>query len=165
MTVRRYRKRPLPVSAIQWTGDNADEVIAFTGAENFRTIPPEQQVGAPGITASVYDRLHATWIGTYTGQHIVQGVLGEYHPIDEDAIAATYDLADDDPSFFQVGHTYGRMHHGARIRFEVTSVETSPDGSHYRVAFGWRTTDDSLLASPDHEDDLDGWVDITSEVA
>lgn len=91
MTVVRYRKKPVEVDTIQWTGDNEAEVHAFTGPKNFHVIPAEAHGAAPGITASVYDRLHDTWVAVYTGQHIVRGVKGEYYPIAESVLAETYE--------------------------------------------------------------------------
>lgn len=69
------------------------------------------------------------------------------------------------PTFFQPGHTYVREHHGETIRFLVEHVGTSPDGSYYAVAFGWRWLGDEELASPSDSDDFTGWTDITDAKA
>jgi hypothetical protein len=92
MTITRYRKRPIEVDTIQWTGDNEAELIAFTD-HRFEAVPPEDRVENPEITAQVFDVLHSTWVGVYIGQHIVRGVKGEYYPIAEDVLAETYELA------------------------------------------------------------------------
>jgi len=89
--VVRRRRRPSEVDTIQWTGDNETDVQEFTGPGIFRAIPADQRTSTPEITASVYDRLHDTWIGVYTGQHIVQGIQGEFYPIAEDVLAETYE--------------------------------------------------------------------------
>lgn len=93
MTVTRYRKRPVEVDTIQWTGHNEPELIEFTG-HRFEAIPVEDRVEDPDLTAQVYDELHNTWVGVKTGQHIVRGVAGEYYPIAEDVLAATYQRVD-----------------------------------------------------------------------
>jgi hypothetical protein len=93
MTVTRYRKRPVEVDTIQWTGANEAELIEFTG-HRFEAIPVEDRAEDPDLTAQVYDELHNTWVGVKTGQHIVRGVAGEYYPIAEDVLAATYQRVD-----------------------------------------------------------------------
>lgn len=91
-----FRKKPVTVQAVQWTGDNEDELIAFTGG-NFFTIDPEDRGDDPDRTAQVYDKLHSTWVGVYTGQWIVKGVKGEFYPIAEDVLAETYERVEDSP--------------------------------------------------------------------
>lgn len=99
MSVVRYRKRPVEVDTIQWTGSNEAEVQAFTGgASRFYALDDEDRENSddPEATATVFDKLHSTWVLVYTGQHIVRGVKGEYYPIAEDVLAETYELADTD---------------------------------------------------------------------
>ncbi|MCX5253581.1 hypothetical protein OOK27_05260 [Streptomyces canus] len=94
MTITRYRKRPVEVDTIQWTGTNEADVQAFTeGARNFYALDDEDRENSddPEATATVYDKLHSTWILAYTGQHIVRGVKGEFYPIAEDVLAETYE--------------------------------------------------------------------------
>ncbi|MFF7485609.1 hypothetical protein ACFZBC_08935 [Streptomyces luteogriseus] len=96
MTVTRYRKRPVEVDTIQWTGDNETEVQAFTGgASKFYALDDADRENSddPEATATVFDELHSTWVLVYTGQHIVRGVKGEFSPIAEDVLAETYELA------------------------------------------------------------------------
>lgn len=97
MTITRYRKKPVEVDTIQWTGDNEAEIIAFT-SNNFYALDDADRENSddPEATATVYDKLHSTWILVYTGQHIVRGVKGEYYPIAEDVLAETYERVDDD---------------------------------------------------------------------
>lgn len=68
--------------------------------------------------------------------------------------------ADATPDFFQPGHTYAREHHAATIRFLVTSVSWSPDGT-YRAAHGWRIEDGDVTWSPSDSDDFEGWTEVT----
>ncbi|MEU3683735.1 hypothetical protein AB0E99_22745 [Streptomyces sp. NPDC030592] len=94
MTITRYRKLPVEVDTIQWTGDNEAQVQAFTGgASNFYALDNAGRENSddPEATATVYDKLHSTWVLVYTGQHIVRGVKGEYYPIAEDVLAETYE--------------------------------------------------------------------------
>ncbi|MEU3507642.1 hypothetical protein ABZ733_06900 [Streptomyces longwoodensis] len=92
--ITRYRKRPIEVDTIQWTGTNEADVQAFTGGPStFYALDPADRENSDDseATATVYDKLRSTWVLVYTGQHIVRGVKGEYYPIAEDVLAETYE--------------------------------------------------------------------------
>jgi hypothetical protein len=85
------QKRPVKVRTLEWTGSNEAEMQAFTGAGNFHAVPPEDRIEDSEITAQVWDELHSTWVGVYTGHHVVRGVEGEFYPIDAAVLAETYE--------------------------------------------------------------------------
>jgi hypothetical protein len=89
----RFRKKPVEVEAVQWTGDNADEIKAFVGVRDngeCRFLTPDEITGA-WTEAHVYDELHDTWVTVYTGQWVIKGVKGEFYPCAEDVFAETYE--------------------------------------------------------------------------
>ena len=86
MAVQRFRKKPVVIEAIRWTGDNEEELVAFAGA-NFETVHD-----SPEWTARVYDALHDSWIAARTGDWIVRGVRGENYAVHQDVLDETYDL-------------------------------------------------------------------------
>jgi hypothetical protein len=90
-----FRKRPVVVEAVRWTGDNAAQVREFAGGL-FKAVDPEGRNDDPDITAEVLDKLHSTWVGVKTGQWVVRGVKGEFYPIDQEVLDETYDPAADD---------------------------------------------------------------------
>lgn len=91
----RYRKIPVVVDAIRWTGDNEGEVTAFTN-RRFRAMDAEDRANCddPDATAEVFDRLHSTWVLVYTGDWIIQGVQGEFYPIRDSVFQETYEEAE-----------------------------------------------------------------------
>lgn len=89
----KYRKKPVVVEAILYTGSNHVEVQAFTGAFHFGPVASEDRDADPDITAEVYDELHSTWVGVKDGQWVIRGVKGEFYPCDAEVFDATYDLA------------------------------------------------------------------------
>lgn len=95
MTATRYRKRPIIVEAVRWTGDNLAEVEALAGGK-FEVTDPEDRAGSddPESTASVLDSLHSTWVLVYDGDWIIKGIKGEFYPCRPDVFAATYEPAD-----------------------------------------------------------------------
>lgn len=90
MTVQKFRKKPVTIEAVQWTGDNEAELAAFAGA-NFETV-----TDSPEWTGRVYDALHDSWIGARTGDWIVRSVRGENYPVHQDVLDELYDPVTDD---------------------------------------------------------------------
>lgn len=96
-TPTRFRKLPIEISAIQWTGGNEAQVIAFTGPTYFHAVDPEDRIEDADITASVFDELHSTWVGVYTGHWVVRGIRGEFYPIDDSVLAESYEPVEPTP--------------------------------------------------------------------
>lgn len=82
-----YRKRPVTIEAIQWNGQNWDELQAFTnnGVRRY-----EFTAGPPEVT-SVYDVLHDTFVTFYVGDWIIKGVKGEFYPCNGTVFLETYE--------------------------------------------------------------------------
>jgi hypothetical protein len=88
----RFRKKPVEIEAVQWTGDNEDELHTFTAGQFYATDDDDRANSEdPEATASVFDVLHSTWVLVYTGQWVIRGVKGEFYPIAEDVLAETYE--------------------------------------------------------------------------
>lgn len=79
----KFRKKPIVITALQWTGHNLDEMREFTGGK----------FGGPteDATALVYDELHDTWVGVNLHDWIIRGVKGEFYPCRADVFAETYE--------------------------------------------------------------------------
>lgn len=88
--VQRFRKKPVVVEAIQWTGGNGPAVLAFAGG-HFATVDPEDRGDDAERTAEVFDVLHGTWVGLRDGQWVIRGVKGELYPCDAEVLAETYE--------------------------------------------------------------------------
>lgn len=90
MSPQTFRKRPVEIRAIRFDGANHAEVEAFAPG-CFEAVAPEDRVEDPEIVAQVWDRLHGTWVGVKVGHWVVEGVRGEFYPIDPDVLAETYE--------------------------------------------------------------------------
>jgi hypothetical protein len=84
----RYRKKPVEIEAIQWTGSNGEECIEFLG-KSFG--------GFKNRSSDVDDII----VLTLEGQHIasrddylIRGVKGEHYPCKPDIFAMTYEPVD-----------------------------------------------------------------------
>lgn len=84
MPVRKYRKKPVVIDALVFTGDNWGECFGFVGdASTSRNIADKEF------------RIH-TLEGTMIanpGDYIIKGVQGEFYPCKLDIFEATYEEA------------------------------------------------------------------------
>ena len=84
MSVKKYRKKPVEVEAVQWTrNDMPSKIIYFTNHL--------VQINDVNGEFKVYDRLHNEWIPFYWNDWIIKGVQGEFYPCRPDVFAATYE--------------------------------------------------------------------------
>lgn len=86
----KWRKRPIVVDAVQWTGENPGEMSDFAGS-CFRQLPMEQRGTDQFWTAEVWDKLHRSWIDLGSTQWIIKGPRGEFYPMDDGVLRETYD--------------------------------------------------------------------------
>ena len=92
---RKFRKKPVEIQAVQWTGDNAEEIKAFVGYKDTgecRFLTPDEFPG-DWTLPHVWDELHATWVGVNDRDWIIKGIQGEFYPCRVDVFAATYEPA------------------------------------------------------------------------
>ncbi|MDO9008325.1 MAG: hypothetical protein Q8K57_13390 [Thiobacillus sp.] len=80
----KYRKKPVVIDAIQWTGGNRQDVADFCGDDVLTPI----------------EAYKPFQVGTLEGQHtaslgdwIIRGVQGEHYPCKPDIFEATYEAA------------------------------------------------------------------------
>lgn len=71
----KYRKKPVVIEAVRWTGDNGKEIEAFCGADvMFGTIYEPDPVSAACIH-TLEGKMYAR-----SGDYIIKGVNGEFYP-------------------------------------------------------------------------------------
>ena len=79
----KYRKKPVVVEAVQWTGNNHADMCEFIDPEVFEIIP---RVGL--VIHTLEGDHHAS-----PGDYIIKGVNGEFYPCKPDIFAKTYESA------------------------------------------------------------------------
>ena len=95
--VAQFTKKPVTISAIQWTGKNLRDVIAFTdGPPDTRTMHAEMAwddyanlVMHEGLKICTLEGKMLADVGDW----IIRGVKGEHYPCKPDIFAATYEPA------------------------------------------------------------------------
>jgi hypothetical protein len=88
----KFRKRPIEIEAVRWTGDNAVQLNIFAGSQ-FDVLDERDRANSddPEATAQIFDVLHSTWVLVQTGDWIIRGVQGEFYPCRTDVFEATYE--------------------------------------------------------------------------
>lgn len=157
--VGRLRAIPVDCTALTgpvWYGDGWN--AAITVLEEIAEYQTPDDEAYPGEL----QRLRALFVGMRAAllrRNDIEWARQQLHSLVEHERTARAGQAVDD-GFFQAGHTYTREHHGSRIEFHVTCIDTSPDGE-LRLARGWRTAPDGGWESTD-SDDLTGWTDAAA---
>jgi len=80
MCVRTYKKKPIVIQALQWTGLNHTEMLGFTNASV--TILNDSDL----FVETLEGRMHAN-----PGDYIIRGVRGEYYPCEKSIFEETYE--------------------------------------------------------------------------
>jgi hypothetical protein len=86
-----FRKKPVIIQAVRWTGDNLKEIIDFIGlhpsAQKWTWEEYEQVVAKEGLKIFSLEGPHIASIGDW----IICGVKGEFYACKPDIFEATYD--------------------------------------------------------------------------
>lgn len=80
MSIRAYKKKPVTIHALQWTGDNLEEIREFVG-ESLEVFFFKNTIGIK--------TLEGTMAAT-AGSYIIRGVRGEFYPCQPDIFEETY---------------------------------------------------------------------------
>lgn len=78
----KFRKKPVVIDAVQFTGENYDEIAAFC--------PAVWWEGGNGIIPTL-EGDHRAGVGDW----IIKGVKGEFYPCKPDIFEATYDTVNE----------------------------------------------------------------------
>lgn len=78
----KYRKKPVVIEAIQWTGKNMLEVRKFAG--------PDVSFFNGGVYINTLEGTHRASRGDF----IIKGVHGEFYPCKPDIFEKTYDYVE-----------------------------------------------------------------------
>lgn len=84
MSVRKFKKKPVVIEAIQWSGENIKEIKDFTdgSSETNRTL---EQLGDKLIISTLEGNVQAD-----INDFIIKGIEGEFYPCKPDIFKKTY---------------------------------------------------------------------------
>lgn len=91
----KYRKKPVVIEAVQWTGYNPDEIIGltFTQASLRRKDVPSEGGGTFLGGGLIIETLEGEMLAM-PGDWIIRGVKGELYPCKPDIFETTYESAE-----------------------------------------------------------------------
>ncbi len=86
--IQKYKKKPVEIEAIQWTGENTKEIFLFGLKQEF-TEETIDEIKLPSGELYIMT-LEGTMIAS-KGDYIIKGIKGEFYPCKPDIFLATYD--------------------------------------------------------------------------
>lgn len=91
---KQYVKRPVVINALQWTGDNLEEVMAFCAGDSSYELMA--RTGCELVIHTLEDgRDKVAKHVASRGDFIIQGVQGEFYACRPDIFELTYVAVDD----------------------------------------------------------------------
>ena len=79
--MKNYTKKPITIQAVQFNGDNIQEIIDFVGQQN---------ISNDGIMGYSINTLEGNMLIS-DGDYVIKGVKGEFYPCKEEIFKMTYD--------------------------------------------------------------------------
>lgn len=90
----KFRKKPIVIEAIQWTGENVEEIKNFTNGQ----IKYQVAIGGSKYGEGYPQKYTSLVIPTLEGDHlalrgdwIIKGIKGEYYPCNSSIFQLTYE--------------------------------------------------------------------------
>ena len=80
----KFRKKPVEIEAVQWTGNNVSEILDFVNHMDIRIQNHDDKTDL--YINTLEGTMHAS-----EGDWIIRGVHGEYYPCKPDIFEKTYE--------------------------------------------------------------------------
>lgn len=87
----KFRKKPVVIEAVQFTGENRREVLSFA----FPSMSEDGLAGAEIMRLPVVIETAEGAMKASPGDWIIKGVKGEFYPCKPDIFAATYEAVEE----------------------------------------------------------------------
>jgi len=79
--IKKYRKKPVVIEAVEWNGENYDDLTAFCGDEV--SFDPKNGMVLIGTLEGL--------MNGKIGDYIIKGISGEFYPCKPDIFHKTYE--------------------------------------------------------------------------
>lgn len=92
-----YKKKPVVISAIQWTGENELQIMNFVGRELHVSKPPRIAQLNLDLPPEAFNVVIPTLEGDMIANRfdwIIKGIKGEFYPCKPDIFEQTYEKVD-----------------------------------------------------------------------
>ena len=84
----KYRKRPVVIEAVQWTGENFEELWRLLESKEGRAVYEESDM-------SIFLETLEGTMKAQVGDYIIKGVQGEIYPCKPDIFKSTYEQVEE----------------------------------------------------------------------
>ncbi len=86
--INKYKKKPVVIEAVQWTGNNYWEIEEFTqnNCHDKGTILDN--------FLSIWNTLEDQWINCPVGHFVIKGLKGEFYPCEPEVFYNSYELVE-----------------------------------------------------------------------
>lgn len=118
----KFRKKPVVIDAIQWTGDNIEEIGEFLAGVHWAT------AGRNAVIPTREGDMAAS-----PNDWIIKGVAGEFYPCKPDIFAATYEPEDARQTFPGHADTIEKITQIINERFRPDSINVEVAGETYNI--------------------------------
>ena len=85
----KYRKKPIVIEAIKWTGENIKEIEGFCSKDHINFHPRGKYLEIGTLEG---------WMEATKGDYIIKGIEGEFYPCKPDIFHKTYDEVGEEPT-------------------------------------------------------------------
>ena len=89
----KYRKKPVVIEAVQWTGDNGEEIYNFCG--NYAQFATSDLGLGNVMSYRLSIETLEGFMEASTGDYIIKGVNGEFYPCKPDIFEKTYEAVEE----------------------------------------------------------------------
>lgn len=90
--IMKVRKKPVEVEAVQWTGENLEEIKAFVGESLiYDILDTAWKIGKGKLRVFMKIKTLEGDMLTSEGDYIIKGISGEFYPCKPDIFKATYE--------------------------------------------------------------------------
>jgi hypothetical protein len=83
--IKNYTKKPITIQAIQYNGENINEITDFIGVENINFYESES-------SKNWYIKTLEGNMMVSNGDYVIRGIKGEFYPCKSDIFEMTYDF-------------------------------------------------------------------------
>lgn len=92
--MKKFRKKPVVIEAVQWNGKNFDEISDFTGDWHGHKLAHEDAEQAALKLGIIHIDTLEGMMSASKGDWIIKGVHGEFYPCKPDIFEKTYEPVD-----------------------------------------------------------------------
>ncbi|MFB5623347.1 MAG: hypothetical protein ACE5RP_00300 [Nitrosopumilus sp.] len=89
--IKKFKKKPVVIEAIQWNGNNNEEVVDFIGWDNLNAEFKENESDVNFSISTLKGDMKVSM-----GDWVIKGIKGEFYTCKPEIFEETYELVEDE---------------------------------------------------------------------